>query len=84
MNDVELSVEVRKTSIDVIQFKCAIRGWIVDSTWGKIDGHYSSVGELQRHCYCPVNSSEGQRREWQYSTVYTSSRYQNLRESVKI
>lgn len=54
MNDIELAVKVRETSIDVIQFKCAIWGWVIYGTWGKIDGDYSGVGKLESHCYCPV------------------------------
>ena len=82
VNDVELPGEVRKTLVDVIQFKCAIWGWVVYSTWGKVDSHYSSVGKFQSHCYCPVKSSQDQWRNDKLQ-LYTSFQFQNLRERVK-
>ena len=71
MNDVELAVEVRETSIDVIQFKCAIWGWVVYSTWGKIDGDYSGVGKLESHCDCPVKiKSDSESKLTNFDIVY--------------
>jgi hypothetical protein len=54
VDDVELTVEVGETAVDVIEFKRAVWRWVVDCARREIDRDYAGMRELERHRYRPA------------------------------